>query len=381
MVRFLNVFHKIPYHSKLFFIMKRLQHQILAWFQENARKLPWRENYDPYHVWISEIMLQQTQMDRVVYYFTRWISRFPDIASITEANEEEILKLWEGLGYYTRARNIIRSANIIQDAYGGRLPPDHDLLLRLPGIGRYTAAAIMSIAFNEDYPLVDANIERVFARLFNLADPVKEKKTQSRIWQMARELLPNTKARQFNQALMELGALVCIARNPRCKICPISSDCQALSLGLVSQRPVLPEPPRTVYIEMATGILQHEGRILIQKRKAEGVWANLWEFPGGRLEPGETPEMALVREYKEETELLIGRLKKITLVQHSYTIYRVALHCFFCSIMDNRLEPVLHAAQEYRWVRPGELSAFAFPAGHRKLLTHLHNTGEFFLQE
>jgi A/G-specific adenine glycosylase len=156
-------------------------------------------------------------------------------------------------------------------------------------------------------------------------------------------------------------------------ICPIQRECQAFSLGLASKRPVLQEPARTVFIEMATGILQREGKLFIQKRKSKGVWANLWEFPGGRLEPGETPEMALVREYLEETELAVGNLKKITTVKHSYTIYRVTLHCYFCFLMDGRLDPILHGAQEYRWVKPEELSDFALPAGHRKLVDHLQN--------
>jgi A/G-specific adenine glycosylase len=351
--------------------MNKLQTLILAWFQENARDLPWRKTYDPYHVWISEIMLQQTQMDRVVEYFNRWISHFPDITSITKANEEEVLKLWEGLGYYTRARNIMKSANILQAEYGGNLPAEHDLLIKLPGIGKYTAAAIMSIAFNKDYPLVDANIERIFARLFNLDKPVKDKKTHTFIWQKALELLPKARAREFNQALMELGALICISKNPRCKVCPIMSCCQSFSLGLVAKRPVLKDPPKTIFIEMSTGILEHNGKILIQKRKSKGVWPNLWEFPGGRLEPGETPEMALIREYMEETELTIGNLKKITTVQHSYTIYRVTLHCYFCSSRNGNFEPVLHGAQEYRWVAPRELANYAFPAGHRKLIDQL----------
>jgi A/G-specific adenine glycosylase len=351
--------------------MKKFQPQILAWFQEHARELPWRKTYDPYHVWISEVMLQQTQMDRAVAYFNRWISRFPDIASITRSTEEEVLKHWEGLGYYARARNIIKTAGILLAEYRGKLPADHDLLLKLPGIGRYTAGAIMSIAFNEQYPLVDANIERIFARLFNLAEQVKDKKTHAFIWQKAAELLPRGRPREFNQALMELGALVCLAKNPRCKVCPIKTQCQAYRLDLVAARPVLQNPPKTIFIEMATGILEHDKRIFIQKRKPDGVWANLWEFPGGRLEPGETPEMALVREYLEETELVVGNLEKITTVQHSYTIYRVTLHCYFCSLLDGRFEPTLHGAQEYRWVQPRELSDYAFPAGHRKLINQL----------
>jgi A/G-specific adenine glycosylase len=351
--------------------MKRLQQNLLNWFRQNSRELPWRETYLPYHVWISEIMLQQTQMERAVDYFTRWIDKFPTVEDVTSSSEEEVLKLWEGLGYYNRARNIIRTARIVTTEYNGELPHDFSLLLKLPGIGKYTAGAIMSIAFNREYAIVDANIERVFSRVFNLDKPVKDKETHAFIWHKAKELIPRGHAREFNQALMELGALVCIAKNPRCKICPITSYCQAFGLDLVSKRPILTDPPKTVFIEMTTGILDHNGRILIQKRKPKGVWASLWEFPGGRLEPGETPEMALVREYAEETELNVGKLKKITTVKHSYTIYRVTLHCFYCSLMDGKTEPTLHGAQEYRWVNPEDLSEYAFPAGHRKLIRFL----------
>ncbi len=351
--------------------MDNLQQRLLNWFQNNARDLPWRETYSPYHVWISEIMLQQTQMDRVVDYFTRWLKRFPAIEDIAVANEDEVLKLWEGLGYYTRAKNIIKSARILTTQYSNKLPQDYSLLLKLPGIGKYTAGAIMSIAFNKEYPIVDANIERFFARMFNLAKPVKDKEIQIFIWDKARVLIPKGRAREFNQALMEFGAIVCISKNPRCRICPISDDCQAFKMGLVAERPVLSDPPKTIFIEMTTGILQHNGRILIQKRKAKGVWANLWEFPGGRLEPGETPEMALVREYAEETALNVGKLKKITTVKHSYTVYRVTLHCYYCNIIDGRFEPVLQTAQEHRWVKPEELSEYSFPAGHRKLMQFL----------
>ena len=229
----------------------------------------------------------------------------------------------------------------------------------------------MSIAFNKDCAIVDANIERVFARLFSLDKPVKDKETHAFIWEKAAELIPKGQAREHNQALMELGALVCIPRNPRCKICPVSDFCQSHVKNIVDKRPVADKSSQTVFIEMATGILTHKGLVFIQKRKPNGVWPNLWEFPGGRLEPGETPEMALVREYYEETELKIGNLEKITTVQHSYTIYRVTLHCYYCSLMDSRYKPVLHGAQEYRWVDPGELADFAFPAGHRKLIDHL----------
>ena len=360
--------------------MKKMQQNLLRWFHKNARDLPWRKSYSPYHVWISEIMLQQTQMDRVIDYFIRWMKQLPDIGSIAISNEEKILKLWEGLGYYTRAKNIIRTANILMEQYNGELPPDYPDLLQLPGIGKYTAGAIMSIAYNKEYPIVDANIERVFARLFNLEKPVKNKITHAFIWQKANALIPKGKAREFNQALMELGALVCIPRNPRCRICPVRNYCRSLLENVADKRPVADKPSQTVFIEMSTGLLTHKDKILIQKRKSRGVWANLWEFPGGRLEPGETPEMALVREYAEETELKIGKLKKITTVQHSYTVYRVTLHCYFCSLIGGRYKPVLHGAQDYRWVTPGELSEYAFPAGHRKFINHLKTSVPPFLK-
>jgi len=358
--------------------MDRLQKSLLHWFAENARDLPWRRTYSPYHVWISEMMLQQTQMDRVVNYFTRWIERLPDIASVAASSEEEILKLWEGLGYYSRAINIIKTARILLDRHNGQLPSDYNSLLLLPGIGKYTAGAVMSIAFNKEYVVVDANIERVFARMFDISAPPKEKRTHAYISKKAGELMPTGKAREYNQALMELGALVCLPKNPRCRICPVSNHCLALKKNTVAQRPVPAKPSRTVFIEMATGILKRNGMILIQKRKSHGVWANLWEFPGGRLEPGETPEMALVREYAEETELKIDGLDKIISVQHSYTIYRVTLHCYFCHLEDDRLEPVLHGAQEYRWVKPEVLSDYAFPAGHRKLIRFLKDNHPHF---
>lgn len=183
--------------------MRLLQKQLLNWFAGNCRELPWRENYIPYHVWISEVMLQQTQMERGVIYFERWIERFPDVAELAEADEEEVLLLWEGLGYYSRARNILKAAQLLMAEHGGKLPADHGALRKLPGIGPYTAGAIMSLAFNEPYPVVDANVERLFSRLYDIAAPIKECKEL--VWQKARDLLPDGEARHFNQALMEPG--------------------------------------------------------------------------------------------------------------------------------------------------------------------------------
>ena len=348
-----------------------LQDALLHWFTENGRDLPWRRTYLPYHIWVSEIMLQQTQMDRVVVYFNRWLDRFPDIASLAEAREQEVLLLWEGLGYYSRARNLLKTAELLCSRHGGALPEDHGALLQLPGIGRYTAGAIMSLAFNSHHPIVDANVERLFARLFNLAEPVKEKHTHALIWHKATELIPKGKARFFNQALMELGALVCLPRSPHCDACPIHDHCEAFAQGMVGERPVAGKPRKIIPITMVSGVLHHQGKIYIQKRLADDVWPNLWEFPSGRMEVGETPEEALVREYEEETGFAVHELKKITTINHSFTRYRVTLHCYHCRLRGNATEPVLHAAQEYRWAAPHELDNFAFPAPHRRLIKRL----------
>jgi A/G-specific adenine glycosylase len=344
---------------------------LLAWFGRNCRDLPWREKYEPYEVWISEIMLQQTQMERGVAYFRRWKERLPDVKALAAASEEEVLTLWEGLGYYSRARNLHRAAALVVERHGGRIPETEEDLLALPGIGKYTAAAILSIGYGRDVPLVDANVERVFSRLFDIDQPVRTGGVQKELRRRAAELLPQGRAREYNQALMELGGLVCRPRTPRCGECPLRESCEALRLGIVDERPVLSRPKEIVELDVVCGVLVHNGLMFIQKRLEGGVWPGLWEFPGGRIEPGETPEQALVREFQEETELVVGGLEKIRVIRHGYTRYRVTLYCFFCSLNGGQEEPVLHAAQEYHWAAPSDLGRFAFPAGHRKLIDSL----------
>jgi len=348
-----------------------LQGSLLEWFAQFARDLPWRIDYDPYHVWLSEIMLQQTQMERGIFYFRRWLQRFPDISAVAAADEQEILKYWEGLGYYARARNLLKAARIMVEYHEASVPDNPEALLELPGIGPYTAAAIASIAYNRDVAVVDANVERVITRIFDIDEPIKNPKTKNRIRKIAETTLPKGKARLFNQALMDLGGIVCTPKNPLCGDCPVSGFCTALQTGHVHERPVISPAGKIIPIEMATGVLRYQGKVFIQQRRADDVWGSLWEFPGGRMETGETPEAAVVREFKEETGFAVEVAAEITTVVHHYMRYKVTLHGFSCRFVKTCTDPALHAAQDFRWVNPHELADYGFPAGHRKLIDYM----------
>ncbi len=350
-----------------------LRDVLLAWFGANRRDLPWRGTYDPYQVWISEIMLQQTQMERGVACFLRWLERFPDVEAVAGAPEREILKAWEGLGYYARARNIGRAARILMDKHGGRVPDNHAALLVLPGIGPYTAAAIMSIAFNRPVPVVDANVERLFARLGDIDRPMKERQVRRDLEEYLRELVSLDSPRDLNQALMELGALVCTPRNPDCGSCPLVASCLARRNNTTFMRPVVPPRPGRIEIEMACTIIVREGTYFIQQRRDDDVWGGLWEFPGGSLKEGETPEAAAVRELREETGMRGHNPRHLATVTHHYTRYRVILHGFFCEV-DPEARPVLHAARCCAWVTLAELDDYAFPSGHRQLISKIMNS-------
>jgi A/G-specific adenine glycosylase len=351
--------------------VRAIQRKLVGWFGKNQRNLPWRRKYLPYEVWISEVMLQQTQVKTVLPYYERWMSRFPDMACVADAPEDILLKQWEGLGYYSRARNIQRTARILVQEFSGSLPEDYPTLRKLPGIGHYTASAILSLAFNRDYPVVDGNVKRVFSRLFDISKPVSHRESLRFIEESAQALLPLGKARNFNQGLMELGAVVCVPRNPRCPLCPIEKECRSRLLGIESSRPVSSPPKPTQSIDVAVGVLVSNGRMFIQKRPPEGLMPLLWEFPGGKVKSGETPEEALVREFMEELDVRIGNLEKIAVIRHSYTSFRVTLHAYRCRLEPKGQRPVLRSAVDSKWVNRRELPDYPFPAANQKLILML----------
>ncbi|MEG2173154.1 MAG: A/G-specific adenine glycosylase [Desulfovibrionaceae bacterium] len=342
-----------------------------TWFALHQRPLPWRRDYSPYAVWISEIMLQQTQMERGVSYFERWMQRFPNIAAVAAAPEEDILHQWEGLGYYSRARNLHKAARIIIDRHHGLFPSALNDIRALPGIGPYTAGAIASIAFGADTACIDANVERVIARVFDIDTPLKQEPAASRVRKLAKALLPKGQARMHNQAMMELGALVC-RKKALCEMCPLQTMCQSHYLNITHERPVRGKSTPTTSLMVVTGILHHNNAYFMQKRLATGVWGKLWEFPGGRIEEGESPEQALVREFMEETGFAVRVKEKLGIIRHGYTTYRIKLHCFSLELQDSSTPdkptpPVLTAASEYRWLHPPDMTRLGMPAAHRKL--------------
>jgi A/G-specific adenine glycosylase len=291
--------------------------------------------------------------------------RFPDVKSVAEASEEAVLAAWEGLGYYSRARNLHRAAKYIMETCGGRFPDSFELLQTLPGVGEYTAGAVASIAFNLPEPAVDTNVWRLLARLGDLAAPPDDPKSKTLIRETARALIPPESPRLFNQALIELGALIC-AKKPRCGQCPVAGHCAAQQRGTALERPLPKSKPPYQNLEMAAAVIRHQGAVLIRQRPPHGLWANLWEFPGGPIEPGESPPEAAMRHAREQTGQTVTLGHEIAVVRHGYSTRRVTLYGYFCEIAGQP-SPL----REGLWLRPEELAGRAFPAGHRKLMEHL----------
>jgi A/G-specific adenine glycosylase len=349
----------------------RIQQALQGWFAQNARDLPWRRTGDPYAIWVSEIMLQQTRVPTVVPYYERFLGRFPTVRHLARARLDTVLKLWEGLGYYSRARNLHRAAKEIVSRFDGRVPQTMDELLSLPGIGRYTAGAIASIAFDKREPLVDGNIERVLCRVFRIQGDPGRPAIREKIWSVAERLLPEEHVGRFNQAMMELGSEVCTPRNPRCEECPVSRFCQARRRGEQDSLPTrVPKKPLPSHM-VAVGVIYRDGRILIDKRKPEGLLGGLWEFPGGKVLPGESLETALRREVREELAIEIDVGPKIAAVDHAYTHFRVRIHAFECTHRSG--EPRCITCADFKWVRPGDLGRYAFPAANKKIIQVLRS--------
>ncbi len=349
----------------------QIQRALLSWFAEKARDLPWRRTKDPYAIWISEIMLQQTRVQAVVPYYERFLNRFPTIQHLARARLDTVIKLWEGLGYYSRARNLHAAARKIVTQLGGHLPATREELLTLPGIGRYTAGAIASIAFGKREPLVDGNVTRVLCRIFRIKDSPQDGAVQKRIWALAEDLVPGGHAGQFNQALMELGREVCRPRNPDCENCPLNRLCEARRHGEQNSLPTRTRKKPLPFHTVAVGVIYRNDRILIDQRKPEGLLGGLWEFPGGKKQRGESLEAALRREVREELAITVRVGDLLAVVDHSYSHFRVRIHAFECAYVSG--VPHCLACAGFKWVRPGDLGRYAFPAANKKIIEILRS--------
>lgn len=329
---------------------------LVDWYQCHARKLPWRDLPNPYRVWVSEIMLQQTRVETVIPYFERWMKKFPSINALAQASQQDVLSAWEGLGYYSRARNLHRAALIVISDYDGQLPQEVSQLRQLPGVGRYTAGAIASIAFGRDEPVLDGNIRRVLARFFDVQVPARSSAGENQLWQLALDNLPPGMASSYNQALMELGALICMPRKPSCEICPLNSNCAAFSLGIQEERPVKLSKTPVPHHLVSSAIILHNQKVLIAQRPVDGLLGGMWEFPGGKIEAGEDLVRGLKREICEELGVDIRVGSEFGVYQHAYTHFRVTLHAFLCELKDKQPQKLYH--QDLSWSPVVDLPEF-----------------------
>jgi len=345
--------------------IKTIARHLLVWYGQNARDLPWRHDPSPYRVWISEVMLQQTSVSTVQPYFERWLKRFPDLQALASASEQEVLALWQGMGYYQRARRLHAAARQVVQEHGGQIPRDRADLLKLPGVGPYVAGAIRSLAFGEDEPAVDANVIRVMMRLLALPGKGSETGVRAQVQQWVRTGLPGGRSAEYNQAWMDFGSMICRPRRPRCGVCFLRRWCQGFQQGVQYDIPE-PSPKRLSKITTAVAVFVRDGAVYIQQRPADGMFGSMWEFPGGKVKDGETPQQALVRECREELGIDCHPGQRLARLVHYYTVFEVTLHAFKC-----RPPGGLPADRTHRWVALADLQNYPMPSANRQVVQKL----------
>lgn len=342
--------------------------KLLKWYAAQRRSLPWREQPEPYAVWVAEIMAQQTRLETMLPYYERWMQRFPDVGSLAAASEREVLNLWEGLGYYSRARNLRRAAIQLQERFGGELPHQIEALKSLPGIGPYTAGAIASVAFGLDEPIVDGNITRVLARLFNVEEVVGTRAATERFWALARQHLPPGEAADYNQALMDLGATICTPRRPACRTCPLAAECQARALGIQEQRPQRAAKTQLPQRHFAAAVLRKGARVLLLQRPADGLLGGMWAFPTVEVAKRGAAKRSLVKllaDFKLPAELGPPQLD----LQHTYSHFQAQMRVYYGRVNGRSPEPAIE--QPFDWVALQDLANYPMGKLDRQIATHL----------
>jgi A/G-specific adenine glycosylase len=345
---------------------RSLARHLLPWFRRHQRDLPWRRSSDPYRIWISEIMLQQTQVVTVIPYFERFVASFPTVRELAAADENEVLRHWEGLGYYRRARQLHAAAKRIVTEHAGQFPQSHEAIWQLPGIGRYTAGAIASIAYDHRTPILEANTIRLLSRLFAQPGDSSTAAAQKVLWQLAEAIVPSKRCGQFNQALMELGSLICTPKSPRCGQCPVSELCAAFQQGKQDQIPGEKAKPQFEAVREAAIVVWHKDRIFLRRREPGERWAGLWDFVRFPLtaKPGVAMATEIQTKVRQQSGLSIGKLQKIATLKHGVTRFRITLDCY--TAIASEAKPKVNA-REWQWIAPENLNATPLSTTGRKL--------------
>lgn len=346
---------------------RRIRQALIRWYGKHQRRMPWRDTRDPYRIWLSEAMLQQTQVKTVIPYYHRFLKRFPTIQDLARSDLQEVLKMWEGLGYYARARNFHRAAGVVTDEYHGCIPASWAEFIKLPGVGAYTAAAVQSLAFGHPHAVVDGNVKRVLARMFLIKEPVNKPAAHRICQEIATRLMDRDQPGTSNQALMELGAMVCKPSKPECGICPVQKDCESFKNDRVNEFPKKEKRKPVPMVPMTAGVIRKKGNVLITRRKPEGLLGGLWEFPGGELQKGEDAAIGCVRAIRETTGLKVEIDSHITRVKHAYTHFKIRLDVFYCRVLPgSRVR--LNGPVDFRWTGLHDLGAHAFPKANIKFM-------------
>jgi len=354
-------------------VVLNLRSTLLNWYSKQGRDLPWRRSRDSYAIWVSEIMLQQTQVKTVIPYYDRWLAQFPTIQTLASADQQQVLKVWQGLGYYARARNLHRAAQEIVSQHHGKFPTDLQTVLTLPGIGCTTAGGILSAAFDQPTPILDGNVKRVLARLVALNVPTS--KAIAQLWQLSIALLDPAHPRDFNQAWMDLGATVCLPRNPLCDRCPWQPHCCAYNQGIQTKLPMTETRPPIPRKMIGVAVIWNgAGQILIDRRKPEGLLGGMWEFPGGKVELGETIPDCIQREIQEELGIEIEVGDRLIVVDHTYSHFHVTLNVHHCQHLSG--EPQAIECDEIRWVELADLDNYPFPKANLQIIEALKREKE-----
>jgi A/G-specific adenine glycosylase len=351
-------------------MQKIIIRRLLKWYEKNRRDLPWRNTRDIYSIWISEIMLQQTQVATVIPFYTRFMETFPSLSDLIRAGEEDILKIWQGLGYYSRVHNLMRAIKLIQQKYNATIPENPVEFRELPGVGDYIAAAVLSIARGIPLAAVDGNVLRVSCRFYALPMDIRNPKTRIRITKYLQKIIPARNPGDFNQAMMELGSGVCRSKKTLCRSCPISVQCQAFQSDRVADFPKKSSKKKIPEYNVSLAVIVNHKRFFIQKRPSKGHLGGMWEFPGGKAGDHESPEETLLRECQEELKVKPIILEKMAFIKHAYTHFKVNLSFFLCEIPDGQ---VIESRQPYCWINLQQIKDFPFPRANHKFFPVLES--------